>query len=80
MQDNAGMVNRGYSKAIIRGLKPIMWAKGKTKESSCSICFEDFQIGAKVKELKCGHDFDQECIDKWLESEKRCPVCNKPPF
>ena len=80
MGENAGKVNKGYSKAVIASLKPIMWSKGKTNEESCSICFEDFEVGAKVKQLKCGHDYCQECIDKWLENEKRCPVCNKPPF
>ena len=57
-----------------------MWREGKTKESNCSICFEEFQYGEKVKELKCGHSYRQGCIDKWLKSEKRCPVCNTRPL
>jgi hypothetical protein len=32
----------------------------------------------KVKILgDCGHEYHDECINKWLEDEKRCPVCNK---
>ena len=80
MGENAGKVNKGYSKEIIDSLKPILWREGKTKENSCSITFDDFTIGQKVKELPCGHCFDAVSIDKWLENEKRCPVCNKPPF
>ena len=57
-----------------------MWLEGRTKEESCSICFENFKTGAKYKELKCGHAFDAECIDKWLKTEKRCPVCSKNPL
>ena len=57
LQENAGKVNRGYSKQVIRRLKPIMWTRGSTKENACSICFEDFQVGSKVKELKCGHAY-----------------------
>merc|ERR1711971_584130 len=80
MGDNAGKVNKGYQKSVIASLKPIMYSKGKTNEESCSICFEDFEVGAKVKELGCKHAYCAECIDKWLENEKRCCVCNKPPF
>ena len=25
----------------------------------------------------CGHEYHDGCIDKWLDGEKRCPVCNK---
>ena len=32
MGENAGKVNKGYSKAIIDSLKPILWREGKTKE------------------------------------------------
>ena len=49
MGENAGKVCKGYTADIIKSLKPIMWTRGKTKEDSCSICFEDFQVGSKVK-------------------------------
>jgi len=76
MQENAGHVNRGYSKAQIDCITTKMWYQGRTKEDSCLICMEPFASGSRYKELKCGHEYDAKCIDQWLSSEKRCPVCS----
>jgi E3 ubiquitin-protein ligase RAD18 len=26
----------------------------------------------------CGHSFDESAIRKWLEKNKKCPLCTKP--
>lgn len=40
----------------------------------CSICIEN--ILDKDKHItKCEHTFHKECIDKWLESNNKCPYC-----
>ena len=36
---------------------------------------EKFEEGEQVKQLNCGHIFHGDCIDKWLEKEKKCPFC-----
>ncbi|KAF8404000.1 hypothetical protein HHK36_012110 [Tetracentron sinense] len=41
----------------------------------CSICLEDFEIGAESKEMPCKHKFHSGCILKWLELHSSCPVC-----
>lgn len=78
--ENAGAVNRGYSKEQIDKIKSAMWYIGRTKEEACLICMESFTGGGRVKTLPCGHEYDAKCIDKWLLNEKRCPVCNVAPF
>ena len=78
--DNAGHVSRGYTKQEINKITAGMWYKGKTTADSCLICMENFAAGKRIKALKCGHEYDATCIDKWLANEKRCPVCSKPPF
>jgi hypothetical protein len=40
---------------------------------SCAICLDTIQEDRK--ETYCGHVFHSYCIEKYLEKEKRCPVC-----
>jgi hypothetical protein len=60
---------------------PICWVGETTDENatefgSCCICMDEFQRGSEVRSLPCGHhEFCIECIDKWFEQNKRCPIC-----
>ena len=42
---------------------------------SCTICLEEFKSKEKVTALPCFHYFHTNCINKWLEKKKFCPVC-----
>lgn len=41
----------------------------------CSVCLDDFEIGAEAKEMPCKHKFHGVCIYPWLELHSSCPVC-----
>jgi hypothetical protein len=76
--DRVGKVSKGLSMEYISKIPSKLWRHGVSKQSSCSICFEDFKTAQRIKILTvCGHEYHDSCIDKWLENEKRCPVCNK---
>jgi hypothetical protein len=45
------------------------------KIKECSICIDDYKIGNIIRQLKCSHTFHQNCIDKWLTTNKMCPNC-----
>lgn len=41
----------------------------------CSICMEEFLLGSEAIRLPCSHIFHGDCIVKWLQSSRRCPLC-----
>ncbi|GJN22898.1 hypothetical protein PR202_gb10503 [Eleusine coracana subsp. coracana] len=41
----------------------------------CSVCLEDFEVGAEAKEMPCQHKFHAHCILPWLELHSSCPIC-----
>lgn len=47
-----------------------------TPITECCICLGDFAEGEQLRKLPgCGHLFHIDCIDKWLEEHKTCPLC-----
>lgn len=78
--DSNGKVSKGLTTQQIRQIPEKVWRKkGDTmkKEDQCSICFEDYRTGDRVKELKkCWHSYHAKCVNKWLQDENRCPMCN----
>jgi Ring finger domain len=53
--------------------------KGDIKlQSGCSICFEEFEETASVRETPCRHLFHDACIIKWIKmkiEQPECPYC-----
>jgi len=47
------------------------------KGTVCSICLCDYEKGNWIKTLPCTHYFHVECIDKWLGSNNKCPICKR---
>ena len=47
-----------------------------SKVYECPICKEMYQEDEVIKELYCGHIYHTQCIERWLQQEKKCPCCN----
>jgi len=77
MTENAGKVSKGLSKEKINEIRSFMWIEGRTKSDSCTICMEKYTSGVKVKTLPCKHEYHTECVNEWLKTSKKCPVCSK---
>ena len=41
----------------------------------CTICLSTFQNNEIIRKLSCQHFYHQKCIDRWLENNKKCPLC-----
>ncbi|KAM8961059.1 E3 ubiquitin-protein ligase ARK2C isoform 2-T2 [Pelodytes ibericus] len=90
LEDRLGSVNRGAVQNIIeRYTFPHKYKKriphdGKdTKEDEeesdtdekCTICLSMLEDGEDVRRLPCMHLFHQVCVDQWLATSKKCPIC-----
>lgn len=55
-------------------------AKGflnKKENCNCSICCETINMNDRIIELKCEHDFHEQCIGNWVKYKQNCPICRK---
>jgi len=44
-------------------------------QTSCVICMCDFEVRHLLRILPCSHEFHSKCVDKWLKSNRTCPIC-----
>jgi len=64
-----GVVDKG-----IKNIDAIAPKQTVADEIKCPICME------KTKDIRltiCNHSYCSHCIEKWLEKNKKCPVCMK---
>lgn len=56
--------------------KVIPYGESNQTNSSCPITLHEFTTDDLVTELPCGHCFEPEMINHWLENEHAiCPIC-----
>ena len=41
----------------------------------CIICFNEINKEDDIIILPCKHFYHKECISKWFETSKTCPIC-----
>ncbi|KAK7508496.1 hypothetical protein BaRGS_00000062 [Batillaria attramentaria] len=44
-------------------------------QTSCVVCMCDFESRQLLRVLPCCHEFHAKCVDKWLKTNRTCPVC-----
>ena len=49
-------------------------------KDTCSICFAEFQVGQRIGDLPCRHEFHAACLKTWIGTGRRntCPLCQAP--
>ncbi|XP_061341900.1 E3 ubiquitin ligase BIG BROTHER-related-like [Gastrolobium bilobum] len=51
-------------------------AKNKSGIDRCVICQVEYEEGEDMVALHCDHPYHEDCISKWLQIKKVCPICN----
>lgn len=46
-------------------------------ELECSICMETIQRDEVMVKLECQHVYHYNCIHRWLECKRQCPICKR---
>ena len=41
----------------------------------CIVCQCSFELNDIIRSLPCGHQFHQNCIDRWFLENNTCPLC-----
>ncbi|XP_076309618.1 uncharacterized protein LOC143224957 isoform X1 [Tachypleus tridentatus] len=74
-------VNRGATQATIEQntfphkYKKLQRSEGEDNIEKCTICLSEFENNEDVRRLPCMHLFHIVCVDQWLTTNKRCPIC-----
>jgi hypothetical protein len=50
--------------------------KSINEDTCCPICLENIFSAVYIRQISlCHHEFCGECIEKWLNNHKTCPIC-----
>lgn len=68
---------RGLSKADIEQLPSYRFNSENrlSEQTLCVVCFSDFECRQLLRVLPCNHEFHAKCVDKWLKTNRTCPIC-----
>lgn len=52
------------------------FADNKSGIDRCVICQVEYEEGEALVALPCEHPYHTDCITKWLQMKKACPICS----
>jgi len=67
-------VTEGMTPGEVNRCCPVTNFQG-TESTTCPVCLEEMEVGARVRSLPCGHALHVECCDAWLATAETCPTC-----
>ena len=48
----------------------------KSMNEQCNICLDTYYSRQTITILKCGHKYHKNCLQKWFQKKKTCPICS----
>lgn len=79
LSELVGTESRGLSVDTIASLPSFSYKAEDGEDSNfdqCVICRLDYSDGDVLVALSCKHKYHTECINRWLQINKVCPVCS----
>ena len=67
-----------FAEHLPKSIYHVYQYNNKNMEKECPICLCNFIIGQEIVTLPCFHFFHGNCISKWLNKKRTCPVCCSP--
>jgi len=78
LEERVGNVGRGLSLEHLSTLPiHLVTADCHLQNEICLVCQSEYVVNEQIRTLPCLHVFHQICIDKWLGTQTRCPICNR---
>lgn len=68
---------RGLNKVEINQIPSFKFdtEKHHSDQTTCVVCMCDFEDQQMLRDLPCSHMFHAKCVDKWLKTNRTCPIC-----
>ncbi|KAJ6826358.1 E3 ubiquitin ligase BIG BROTHER-related [Iris pallida] len=71
-----GTESRGLSADTIASLQSVNYKVQDGNSDQCVICRLEYEEGEPLVLLSCKHAYHSECINRWLQINKVCPICS----
>ncbi|MFH4978386.1 hypothetical protein AB6A40_005095 [Gnathostoma spinigerum] len=72
------LVQKGLTRAEIEQLKSFrVRDPALIPEKLCVICQYEFERRDHIRVLPCDHHYHAKCVDKWLKTNRTCPICRR---
>eukprot|EP00871_Galdieria_phlegrea_P003069 jgi/Galph1/3763/GphlegSOOS_G2415.1 len=69
-----------FRRSILTETEGVILGSFYIPDEICAVCLDPVMPGVKLRVLQCRHAFHSPCIEQWLRSANRCPLCNTPPI
>lgn len=70
-------IDKADNYLLLDKIETIIFNIFNTKFYQCGICMDSFNDGEKINKLSCQHIFHIECLNQWIPTNKKCPLCEK---
>eukprot|EP00826_Nyctotherus_ovalis_P011625 TRINITY_DN13024_c0_g6_i1.p1 TRINITY_DN13024_c0_g6~~TRINITY_DN13024_c0_g6_i1.p1 ORF type:complete len:223 (-),score=14.00 TRINITY_DN13024_c0_g6_i1:110-778(-) len=77
-EDDRRILYRNMVSEVIKLIPAQPFKSANNTEERCPICLELYNIGDPTKTIECRHTFHKTCLDEWLFTAIKCPLCRHP--